>query len=213
MQTITNLAASLTALRPRPFLRSVTMKRRYFQLPPHKFFERLTDEEYRRERRGIIARTKLIYRLFGPPRSMLFGGVMTAETYHEMITSYIFGNYLSTIFVTHALIEATLGFRFIMNFGADEKIAEAGLAKMLDVAHKRGWISKELRNRLDEVRRMRIAYFHTHIGMHERGAMKRYLTEKEFGYKQHRRDAERALRIVHEYLKEGSPGALSAISA
>ena len=189
------------------------MKRRYFKVPPHEFIERLTDEEYRRERRGIIARTKLIYRLFGPPRSMLFGGVMTAETYHEMITSYIFGNYLSTIFVTHALVEAALGFRFIMNFGTDEKIAEASLAKMLDVAHRRGWISRELRNRLDELRRMRIAYFHSHIGMNERGAMKRYLTEKGFGYKQHRRDAERALNIVHDYLKEESAGALPITNA
>jgi len=138
---------------------------------------------------------------------------MTAETYHEMITSYIFGNYLSTIFVTHALVEAALGFRFIMNFGTDEKIAEASLAKMLDVAHRRGWISRELRNRLDELRRMRIAYFHSHIGMNERGAMKRYLTEKGFGYKQHRRDAERALNIVHDYLKEESAGALPITNA
>ena len=181
------------------------MKRRYFKIPSHKFIERSTDKEYRRERRGIIARTKLIYKLFGPPRSRLFGGIMTADTYHEMITSYIFGNYLSTIFVTNALVESTLGFKFIMNFGTDEKIAEAGLAKMLDVAHSRGWFSSALRDQLDELRRMRIAYFHAHVGMNKRGAMKRYLTEKDFGYRQHRRDAAKALKIVHEYLKEESP--------
>jgi hypothetical protein len=182
------------------------MKRRhYFKTPSQEFIERSTDEEYRRERPGIIHRTKFIYKLFGPPRSTLFGGVMTADAYHEMITSYIFRNYLSVIFVTHTFIESSLGFRFIMNFGADEKIAEAGLAKMLNVAYDRGWISRELRNQIDELRRMRIAYFHTHVGMNERGAMKRYLTQKEFGYKQHRRDAEKALRIAHDYLREDSP--------
>jgi hypothetical protein len=185
------------------------MKRRYYKLPPHEFFERSSDAEYQRERRGIIARTKLIYKLFGPPRSMLFGGVMTADAYREMITSYIFGNYLATIFVSHAFVESTLGFIFIMSFGTDEKVAEAGLASMLDSAEKHGWISKKLRDRLDEIRRIRIAYFHSHIGMNKRSAMKRYITENNFGYKQHRRDAEAALIIVREYLEETSANALA----
>lgn len=184
------------------------MKQRYFKLPPHQFFERLSDDTYRYERRGIISRTKLVYKLFGPPRSMLFAGTMTAATYYEMMRSYISGNFLAAIFSAHALVESMLGFAFITTSG-DESIAEGGFARMINVAYDRGWISSYLHHQLEELRRMRIAYFHTHVGLNVRGAMKRYLDKKGYGYQQHQRDAKEALRVVHEFLRENSPGFFS----
>jgi hypothetical protein len=167
--------------------------------------EKMTDSSLSYRRRGTIARTKQIYRLFGPPRDMMFSGVMTADTYFEMINAYIFGLYISTVFAAHALIESSLSFSFMFNSN-DEAIAEGGLSKIIAASVKRGHISKELSDRLNDLRIMRIAYFHSHVGLNQKSAMKRYLDKKLYGVKLHRSDAMDALKIVHQFLNETSPG-------
>jgi hypothetical protein len=167
--------------------------------------EKMTDSSLSYGRRGVVARTKQIYRLFGPPRDMMLSGVMTADTYFEMINAYIFGLYISTVFAAHALIESSLSFGFMFNSN-DEAIAEGGLSKIIAASVKRGHISKELSNRLNDLRIMRIAYFHSHVGLNEKSAMKRYLDRKLYGVKLHRKDAMDALKIVHQFLNETSPG-------
>ncbi|MHB8272424.1 hypothetical protein [Bradyrhizobium sp.] len=180
-------------------------RKKYFKLPPNTVIERMTDGSFQHERRGVIARTKQIYRLFGPPRDMLFSGTLTADTYFEMINTYIFGLYISTVFTAHALIESALSFNFM--FDSDDKaIAEGGLSKIIAVSFERGYISKELSDSLNELRIMRIAYFHSHVGLNQRSAMKRYLDKKLYGVKLHRSDAIEALKIVHQFLNETSPG-------
>jgi hypothetical protein len=189
------------------------VKRKYFRLPSHQFFELDTDQSYRRIRPSIIKRTKLVWKLFGPRRSMMIAGVMSADAFFEMKLSYIFGNFISTIFSAHALIEASLGSHFLMSFGKDDKIAESGFHRMITVAHERGWISESIRGRLDELRKMRIAYFHSHTLENERGALKRYMNNSQKRYMNKRtsshtlqeRDAQEALHIVHEFLREDSP--------
>jgi hypothetical protein len=182
------------------------MKRKgYFKLPPNDVIEKMTDSSLNHDRRGAVARTKQIYRLFGPPRDMMFCGVMTADTYFEMINAYIFGLYISTVFAAHALIESSLSFGFMFN-SEDEAIAEGGLSKIIAASFERGHISKDLSNRLHELRIMRIAYFHSHVGLNKRGAMKRVLDKKLYGVKLHRSDALDAIKIVHQFLNETSPG-------
>jgi hypothetical protein len=185
-------------------------KRQYFELPSGDAIERMTDNDYRRVRRGMIKRTKEIFRLFGPPRSMLFMGVMTSETYFEMTNAYICGLYLSTIFNAHAFIESALAFGYILN--AEDGIAEGGLGKIVLAAFESGHISKEIFARLNELRTMRTAYFHSHAGLHKRGAMKRYLDNKTFGVEMHQKDAKDALKIVHEFLRSRRPAAFAAIA-
>jgi hypothetical protein len=183
-----------------------TMKRKkYFKLPAKIVIEKMTDESFQHERRRVLIRTKQIYRLFGPPRSMLFSGVLTADTYFEMINAYIFGLYISTVFTAHALIESALSFSFMFNSG-DQTIAEGGLNKIIAASFERGHISRDLSDRLHELRIMRIAYFHSHVGLNQRSAMKRYLDKKLYGVKLHRSDAIDALKIVHQFLSETSPG-------
>jgi hypothetical protein len=165
----------------------------------------MTDESFQHERRGVLVRTKQIYRLFGPPHNMLFSGVLTADTYFEMINAYIFGLYISTVFTAHALIESALSFSFMFN-SDDQAIAEGGLSKIIAASFERGHISKDLSDRLHELRIMRIAYFHSHVGLNQRSAMKRYLDKKLYGVKLHRSDAIDALKIVHQFLNETSPG-------
>src|ERR1700676_695659 len=110
----------------------------------------MTDGSFQHERRAIVRRTSEIYRLFGPPRSMLFsGGVITADAYFEMINAYIFGLYISTIFAAHTLIESALSFNFMFE-SSDQTIAEGGLSKVIAASLERGYISKELHDRLDE---------------------------------------------------------------
>jgi len=180
-------------------------RKRYFKLPPNTVIEQMTDNSLGHGRRGVVARTKQIYRLFGPPRDMMFSGVMTADTYFEMINAYIFGLYISTVFAAHALIESSLSFGFMFD-SDDEAIAEGGLSKIITASCERGHISKELADRLNELRIMRIAYFHSHVGLKQRSAMKRVLDKKLYGVKLHRSDATDAIRIVHQFLNETSPG-------
>jgi hypothetical protein len=179
-------------------------RKRYFKLPPNTVIERMTDSSLSYDRRGVIARTKQIFRLFGPPRDMMFSGVMTSDTYFEMINAYILGLYISTVFAAHALIESSLSFGFMFN-SEDEAIAEGGLGKIIAASFERGHISKDLADRLNELRLMRIAYFHSHVGLKQRSAMKRTLDKKLYGEKLHRSDAMDTIKIVHEFLNETSP--------
>jgi hypothetical protein len=181
-------------------------RKKYFKLPPKAVIEKMTDGSFQHERRAIIRRTGEVYRLFGPPRSMLFsGGVITADAYFEMLNAYIFGLYISTIFAAHALIESALSFDFMFET-KDQAVAEGGLGKIIAASLERGHISKELHDRLDELRAMRVAYFHSHVGLNKRSAMKRYLDKRLYGVRLHRMDALDALKIVHELLSETSPG-------
>jgi hypothetical protein len=184
-------------------------RKKYFKLPPNNVIERMTDESLQHDRRGSLSRTKEIYRLFGPPRSMMFSGVLTADAYYEMLNAYIFGLYISTVFAAHALIESALSFSFMFNTD-DEAIAEGGLSKIIEASLARGHISNQLSDRLHELRVMRIAYFHSHVGLNRRSAMKRYLDKRLHGVKLHREDAKDALKIVHEFLNETSPSYFSS---
>jgi len=129
---------------------------------------------------------------------MLFAGTMTADAYYEMINSYICGLYLSTIFSAHTLIESALAFNFAIS--SEDRIAEGGLGKLAAASLEREHISKEIFDRLDELRLMRIAYFHSHVGLNKRSAMHRYLEKGVYGVNAHRKDAAEALRIVHEFI-------------
>ena len=144
---------------------------KYFKPPPRPDLEKMVDDDFRRERRGTVSRTREIYRLFGPPRSMFFVGTMTGDAYYEMTNSYIFGLYLSTIFAAHTTLESAMAVNFAL--GSDDLIAEGGLAKIAAASLERGYISEETHNRLSELRKMRIAYFHSHVGLSKRSAMSR----------------------------------------
>lgn len=173
-------------------------KKKYFKLPPRPVIEKMVDDDFRFQRKGAIKRTSDVFKLFGPPRSMFFAGTMTADAYHEMINSYICGLYLSTIFAAHTLIESALAFNFAIS--SEDKIAEGGLGKLAATSLKRGHISKETFDLLNELRLMRIAYFHSHVGLNKRGAMHRYFDKRLHGVNAHRKDAVAALRIVHEFI-------------
>src|SRR5258708_40174392 len=107
--------------------------KRYFKIPSNIVIEKMTNHSFSHDRRGAVARTKQIYRLFGPPRDMMFSGVMTADTYFEMINAYIFGLFISTVFAAHALIESSMSFNFLFN-SEDEAIAEGGLGKIISAS-------------------------------------------------------------------------------
>jgi hypothetical protein len=74
------------------------------------------------------------------------------------------------------------------------------LGKLAATSLERGHISKEIFDHLNKLRLMRIAYFHSHVGLNKRGAMSRYLNQHLVGVDAHRKDAAEALRIVHEFL-------------
>lgn len=176
-------------------------RRKYFKLPSNAVIEKMANETLCFDQRGAVARTKQIYRLFGPPRSMLFAGTLTADAYFEMIRAYIFGLYISTIHAAHTVVESGLSFGYILI--SEDEIAEGGLAKLAAVAFAEGNISKYLFEEINELRLMRIACFHSHVGLNPRSAMKRYLDKRAFGTKLHRKDAAHALKIVYDFLNEG----------
>ena len=97
--------------------------------------------------------------------------------------------------------KTVLALEIAKSLGASEdKIAEGGLGKLAATSFERKYISKETFDRLNELRLMRIAYFHSHIGLNKRGAMHRYLEKRLYGVNAHRKDAAEALKIVHEFI-------------
>lgn len=183
-------------------------RKKYFDLPANVIIEKLANECRQHDLRGSISRTREIYRFFGPPRGMFFSGTLTADAYYEMINAYICGLYISTVSAAHTVIESTLSFNFMFSKD-DNAIAEGGLSKIISISADRGYISKELSISLHELRLMRIAYFHSHVGLNRRSAIKRYLDKGLYGAKLHRKDAKDALKIVHLFLNETSPGFFS----
>jgi hypothetical protein len=176
----------------------------FFPFPPNEDLRALAEATSRAAQRGMIGRTKAIYKLFGPPRGMLFSGILSADAYFEMINSYFLGLYVSTIYSAHTLIESALSFGYILQ--GEDAVAEGGLGKLINVSLQRGHLSKALFKRLNELKEMRVAYTHSHVGMNRRGAMKRYMDKKAYGRDLHAQDAVEALKIVHEFLAETSPG-------
>ncbi|MEP2706149.1 MAG: hypothetical protein ABJQ71_18900 [Roseibium sp.] len=134
----------------------------------------------------------------------LVGGTPALTALNEMQSPYIWGNFLSVIDNAHIFVEQTLGGSLILS--GQDKAAEGGLAAVVARSLDYGLIDQEIADRVDELRRMRIAYSHAHVGLKERSYMGRLISkENTLDWEMIQQDAKDAIIIVVDLLRHDSP--------
>lgn len=153
-----------------------------------------------------LARYRFIFEEFGPPGDMLLiGGMPSMLAIHELQRSFIDGNFLATILAAQVFVEHSLGGAFAMS--GDDKVVNAGFAMLIDESEKRGVLSSTIAERLHSLRTMRNPYTHPRVGLHAKGYMARLRDSSTWDpYELAEQDAREAVRIVVDWLREGSPG-------
>jgi len=186
-------------------MKNYKIKRIKWPLPDNKLFKKYIFLGDKKSLRHRLKNHKFIWREFGPPIDMLLvGGIPSMFAIRELKTAYINGCYMATILLAQAFIEHSLGGAFLM--GGCDSIVEKGFAMLIKEALVTGQISKELSKEFDELRKMRNPYIHPNPGLTSRshmGRMKKKETwDPEILAEQ---DAKRAIEIVVDYLRHGSP--------
>lgn len=150
-------------------------------------------------------RYEFIQQEFGPPASMLLlGGIQARLALNEMQSSYIWGNYLSVILNAHIFVEQTLAGPLILS--GEDRAAEGGLSAILAKCIEQQNLDQAIADRIDELRRMRIAYFHAHVGLKKRSYMGRLVSKKNTTeWEMIQEDAREAVTIVVDFLRYDSP--------
>lgn len=177
---------------------------RPYWIPPGR---RRTDQALRQWDRATFEsraeRFRLLLAEFGPSADMLLvGGIPAMFAINELKSSFVAGNFLATVLVAQSFAEHSLGAAFSM--AGDDKLAQAGFAKLIDASVARGWLAPEIAKQLHELRGIRNPYVHPLKGA--RGYMER-LRKKQFPDPERlaAEDAELAVRTVVNWLRDGSP--------
>jgi hypothetical protein len=149
-------------------------------------------------------RFRLLMAEFGPPADMLLvGGIPAMFAINELKSSFIAGNFLATVLVAQSFAEHSLGAGFSMS--GDDRLAQAGFAKLIDASVKRGWLDSDTAAQLHELRGIRNPYVHPTRGT--RSYMER-LRKKAFPDPERLagEDAEFAVRTIVNWLRRESSG-------
>lgn len=152
-----------------------------------------------------VGRLKFINEEFGPDADMLFyGGVPALISFHEMKMAYIHAIELSVIVCAHIFVEQTLGAMLI--FAGFDKEAESGMASIIKRSLSEGYIDNKIAGRLDTLRKMRISYFHTHVGLKERSYMNRRISSNCYDDAELlANDSKEAIQVVVDLLRYQNP--------
>ena len=153
-----------------------------------------------------VKRLSFLIEEFGPPVDMLLsGGVPALMSLYDLKASYLHGNDLSVVMAAHIFVEQILGGALIL--AGHDREAEGGLAAIIEKATELRIIDESVSKRLDELRRMRIAYFHAHVGMKDRSHLGRLKASGHFDSdKLIEDDAEEAIRVIVDLLRFQNPG-------
>lgn len=158
------------------------------------------------ETRAIrMERAKFLHQEFGPPRDMVLMG--PTPGYFAMVDmglTFLNGAFLSTIMAAHVFVEQSMAAALILS--GEEKAAEAGLGVIISKALDRGVISDTIADRLKDLKDIRIAYFHAHVGAKKRSFMGRFLSLRDPDlYRVVENDAKEAIRIVVDLMRFQNP--------
>jgi hypothetical protein len=160
------------------------------------------DESVREER---VRRLAFVLGEFGPPADMLLlGGPPAMLSIRELQHAFITGNFLSTILLAQVFVEHTLAGPY--RLAGKDPIVEAGLKRLIDESVKDEYVGPVIGARLHELREMRNPYTHPHAGMSPRSYMARLMARGPEPFEMVEADAAEAIRIVIDFLREGSPG-------
>ncbi len=156
-----------------------------------------------------LERYKFIWREFGPPTDMLLvSGESGAIALRELQLCYVEGYYLASVMLAQIFIEQSLGGAYII--AGEENLAEQGFAKLIDKALADNALDSALADRLHELRRLRNSNVHPKAGLGKGTLTGRILEKSQLGkwYESQddfvREDAEQAIQIVVDFLRESS---------
>jgi hypothetical protein len=153
-----------------------------------------------------LRRYVFIYKEFGPPVDMLLvGGIPSMFAINELKSAFFNGLDMATILLAQSFIEHSLGGSFIMI--GEDKVAESGFSELIDNALHKGQISKKLAVKLHELRKIRNPYTHPKSGLSLRSYMGHLMHRKKYLLPEclAERDAKRAIKIVVDFIRNGSP--------
>lgn len=178
-------------------------------LPPEDEL-RLHIEEYHRDLADErLEGYKFVWQEFGPPADMLLvGGISGALALQEMRLCFIDGHFLACVLLAQTFVENSLGGSYILS--GDETVAEKGFAKLIDKALDDKHIDSPLAEKLHELRLMRNPYVHPKAGSGKGTLMRRILGKSRSGKEYEsltdfaKEDAQRAIRIVVDFLRDSS---------
>lgn len=159
------------------------------------------EEKIRPER---LARLRFIQEEFGPPADMLLtGGIGAMFAINELKWSFVYGNFMATIFLCQTFAEHSLAGPFAL--GGDDEHVERGMKHLIDESLKRKAISSDLAARLNELREMRNPYTHPRILQKKQSLLDRVVKTKKEPWSMAEADAKTAIQIVVDFLREGCP--------
>lgn len=133
------------------------------------------DREYLDDR---VERALYLLNTFGqPPEEMFFlGGIEALYAFFEMQNCYITANSMAVVLLAQAYIEHTLAGNLIL--AGKDNLAVKGFAQIVGHARDSGWITQELFERFETLRKMRNPYVHPKVGLKPGSNMKRILDAK-----------------------------------
>ena len=163
---------------------------------------RETDAETLQDR---ISRFRFLVGEFGPAVDMLMlGGLPAVVSYREIFGAFLNGLDLSVILSAHIFLEQTLGGHLIMCGYND--IAESSFSAIVEKYVEIEALDNSVAQQIHALRKMRIAYFHSHVGLKQRSYMKRLIDKKggcpfELLYQ----DAQFAIKVVVNVMRHQNP--------
>jgi hypothetical protein len=165
--------------------------------------ELLHADERTRNTRAL--RLKFVQEEFGPPTDMLLvGGIPAMFALHEMVYSYVAGNFMATVLLAQVFIEHSLGGSYIL--AGDDETATSGLSKLINESLSRGNITCEMAKSLQELRKIRNPYSHPNPGATPRSHMGRMMEKKIYDPDAlAEQDAKLALQTVVDFIRHESP--------
>lgn len=122
----------------------------------------------------------------------------------ELKRSYLYGNFMATVLLAQAFVEQSLGGSYAL--AGKDHIVKKGFGNLIEAARDDGWITPDVADALQRLRKMRNPYMHHTIGTGIRSYLGR-IAESEFTAPEDLvvEDANFTIRTVVDYLRQGSP--------
>lgn len=140
----------------------------------------------------------------------LYGsGTMAKYLFDNACGCYVVGEFLGTIVLGLSFVEYTLGGAFWMD--DKEKFSEEGLAKLIERALDKGWISKDEATALDLARETRNSVTHFRNPFQEGRLERRAFNQNKVDYQLMEDDAEHVMETILKLLLKIVPWSASKL--
>jgi hypothetical protein len=154
-------------------------------------------------------RLAFLLREFGPPADMLLvGGMGAMFAISELQNSFLNGNFMGTILLCQVFVEHSLAGSYAL--GGDDNLMLDGFKVLIDRSLADGRISAPLAARLQDLREMRNPYNHPRPFSKPNNLLQRIVTRKTDPHEMASEDAQTAISIVVDFIREGCPSWIPA---